>query len=79
MTEIMLEPFANGMEEATVNYWYYEEGDKVEEGKDLVEVISEGTSFKIPAPATGILGEVYFGEGDRASVGEILCEIEEEE
>ena len=79
MTEIMLEPFADGMEEATVNYWYYEEGDKVEEGKDLVEVISESGSFKIPAPVTGVLGEVYFGEGDTVSVGEILCEIEDEE
>ena len=77
MTEVILEPLANGMEEATINYWYFEEGDHVEEGADLVEVISEEGTFKIPAPCSGILGEVYFPGGETISVGEILCEIEE--
>jgi len=76
--EVFLEPLAEGMEEATINYWYYEEGDMVEEGSDLVEVISELGSFKIPAPCSGILGEVYFPEGETVSTGEVLCEIEEE-
>ena len=76
--EVTLEPLAEGMEEATINYWYYEEGDAVEEGSDLVELISEEGTFKIPAPSSGVLGEVYFPEGETVSVGEILCEIEEE-
>ena len=78
MTEVMLEPFADGMEEATINYWYFEEGDKVNEGADLVEVVSEQGTFKITAPSGGVLGEVYFGEGETISVGDIVCEIEEE-
>lgn len=76
--DVFLEPLAEGMEEATINYWYYEEGDRVEEGSDLIEVISELGTFKIPAPSSGILGEVYFPEGETVSVGEVLCEIEEE-
>ena len=78
MIEVHLEPLTDGMEEATINYWYYEEGDRVEEGNDLVEVISEAGTFRIPAPCSGILGEVYFPEGEAVSVGEVLCEIEEE-
>ena len=78
MIEVMLEPFADGMEEATINYWYHEEGDRVEEGTDLLEVISEQGTFKITAPCAGILGEVYFAEGETISVGDIVCEIEEE-
>ena len=77
MTEVKLETFADGMEEATINYWCFEEGDRVEEGSDLVELVSEEETFKITAPCAGILGEVYFGEGDVVSVGEVLCEIEE--
>ena len=46
MTEVILEPLANGMEEATINFWHYEEGDHVEEGADLVAVISPEGSFK---------------------------------
>ena len=78
MTEVTLESFADGMEEGTIHYWYHEEGDRVEEGADLVEVISEEGTFKIVAPCSGILGEVYFSEGEAVSVGEVLCEIEEE-
>ena len=77
MTDVMLEPYAEGMEEATVNYWYFEEGDHVDEGSDLCEVISEAGTFKVTSPCGGILGEVYFGEGETASVGDVLCEIEE--
>ena len=78
MAEVTLEPIAKGMEEATINHWYYEEGDPVEEGSDLVEVISEEGTFKIIAPRSGVLGEVYFVEGETISVGDILCDIEEE-
>lgn len=78
MTEVILGPLKNGMEEATINFWYFEEGDKVEEGADLVELISEDGTFRMPAPCSGVLGEVYFPEGEVVSVGEVLCEIEEE-
>ncbi len=78
MKEVVLEPLAEGMEEATINYWYFEEGDTVEEGADLAEVISETGTYKITAPVSGILGEVYFSEGETISVGEVLCEIEQE-
>ena len=78
MTEVTLEPLASGMQEATINYWYHEEGDHVDEGADLIEIISEEGNFKITAPCSGVLGEVYFPEGETVSVGEVLCEIEEE-
>lgn len=76
--EVFLEPLADGMEDGTLNFWYFEEGDRVEEGSDLCEVISEEGTFKITAPCSGVLGEVYFPEGETVSVGEVLCEIEEE-
>jgi len=78
MTEVILESLSSGMQEAAISVWYYEEGDQVEEGSDLLEVISEEGAFKIHAPCSGILGEVYFAEGENVSVGEVICEIEEE-
>ena len=75
MKEVTLEPLANGMQEGTISNWYFEEGDSVEEGVDLVEIISEEGSFKITAPCSGVLGEVYFSEGDTVIVGDIICEI----
>ncbi len=78
MKEVILEALATGMEEATISHWYFEEGDTVEEGADLAEVIAEEGTFKIVAPCSGVLGEVYFSEGETVSVSEVLCEIEEE-
>ena len=78
MVEVELPSFADGMQEATINFWYYEEGDHVEEGNDLLEVTSEEGTFKIQAPCAGILGEVHFPEGETISVGEVVCEIEED-
>ncbi|OGX04298.1 MAG: hypothetical protein A3G87_05430 [Omnitrophica bacterium RIFCSPLOWO2_12_FULL_50_11] len=77
MIEVTLEELASDVKEATINYWFYEEGDSVEEGEDLVEVIVEGNALKLAAPCSGILNEVYFTEGDSVSAGDVLCEIEE--
>ena len=78
MTEVILDQLTDDMEEATVRHWYREEGDTVEEGDDLVDVVSEEGTFKIAAPRAGVLGQVYFSEGEPVSVGDVLCEIEEE-
>lgn len=77
MIEVTLEQLASDVKEATINYWFYEEGDSVEEGEDLVEVIVEGTAMKFTAPCSGILDEVYFTEGDSVSSGDVLFQIEE--
>lgn len=77
-TEVILEQLTDDMAEVTVLRWYREEGDAVDEGVELAEVTSEEGTFKIAAPCTGVLRQVYFSEGESVSVGDILCEIEEE-
>ena len=45
--EVILEPMADGMEEATINLWYFEEGDKVLEGNDLCEIVCETGTYRV--------------------------------
>jgi pyruvate/2-oxoglutarate dehydrogenase complex dihydrolipoamide acyltransferase (E2) component len=78
MADVILEPMAEGMETATVQCWFYEEGDAVSEGDDLAEVVSEEGVFRVAAPSSGVIQEVFFGEGDTVGVGDVLCEIEDE-
>ena len=78
MEQVIFQALPEGMEETTINRWYHEEGDEIVEGDELVEIISEMGVLTINAPCSGILGEVYFSEGDSVSVGDVLCEIEEE-
>ncbi len=79
MVEIVLEGLAANVDEGTVQTWFFEEGDAVSEGDELVELSSEEGSITIQAPASGVLAEVYYDEGELVAKGEILCTIDDEE
>jgi len=65
--------------EADVSFWYYDEGEEVDEGEDLVEILTDKAAFNISAPASGTLAEVNAGEGETVKVGQVLGVIETEE
>lgn len=77
LAEIRLPELGEDVKEATVSFWHFEEGDRVEEGKDLVEMTTDKATFNVPASASGMLAEVFFEEGDVVQVGEVLAIIEE--
>jgi pyruvate/2-oxoglutarate dehydrogenase complex dihydrolipoamide acyltransferase (E2) component len=63
---------------AKVTFWYFEVGDRVEEGSDLVEMMTDKATFNVPSPKSGFLAEIVADEGEIVSVGEVLAIIEEE-
>ncbi len=79
MAKVILPEIREGAREVTISYWHFEEGDRIEEGEDLVEVATDKSTLNIPAPCSGVLTEVFFEEGDIVEVGEVLANIEEEE
>jgi 2-oxoglutarate dehydrogenase E2 component (dihydrolipoamide succinyltransferase) len=76
MTKVVLPELGEGIDKATVSYWYFKEGEKVSEKDDLVELTTDKATFNLPSPASGILSEVRFQEGDPVNIGEILAVIE---
>lgn len=42
-------------EEAVVTAWLYDDGDSVEEGAAIAEIMIEKAQMEFPAPASGIL------------------------
>lgn len=62
-----------------VAQWFYDEGDFIEEGDDLVELRSENKKLIIVAPLSGVLSNIFYYEGEEADEGEVIAEIEEEE
>jgi pyruvate dehydrogenase E2 component (dihydrolipoamide acetyltransferase) len=78
MLKVTLPELAEGVGEATVSYWHFEEGDTIEEGQDLVELVTDKATFNLPSPCSGTLIEVLCGEGETVKVGETLAIIEEE-
>ncbi len=78
MKEILLTGLPAGLEEAQVQNWFYEEGDAVSEGDEIVEFLANDTPFTLAAPCAGILSEVYYDEGETVESGEVICAIDEE-
>ncbi len=77
MTKVVLPELGEGIEKATVSYWYFKEGEKVNEKDDLVELATDKATFNLPSPSSGTLSEIFFREGDNVNVGEVLAIIEE--
>ena len=79
MVEVVLENLPGGAAQATVQAWYFEEGDAVKKGDELAEFVTEEGTVTVVAPTSGILAEVYYDEGESVEAGEVLCMIEDEE
>jgi pyruvate/2-oxoglutarate dehydrogenase complex dihydrolipoamide acyltransferase (E2) component len=77
MTKVVLPELGEGIEKATVSYWYYKPGEKVNQKDDLVELTTDKATFNLPSPCSGTLSEILHQEGDTVNIGEVLALIEE--
>ena len=76
MQNVTLPPLAEGIDKASVSYWFKQPGDAVKEGEDLVELVTDKATFKMPSPVSGALKEILVSEGDSAKVGQTIAVIE---
>jgi pyruvate/2-oxoglutarate dehydrogenase complex dihydrolipoamide acyltransferase (E2) component len=65
-------------DEAEVSFWYVEEGDAVEEGQDMVEMVTDKAAFNVPSPVTGTLVQIVAKDNAVVNVGQTLAVIETE-
>ena len=79
MFEVLAKGLGKNVDEATVKNWFFEEGDTVSEGDDLVELATEDAVVMITAPVSGVLAEVCIDEDDTVQRDEVLCVIDDEE
>ncbi len=73
-TEVRLPQLSMGMSEAEILEWYFEDGARVEEGQDLVEIEAEKAREVLPAPTGGTL-RIKVEPGDVVDVRSILAVI----
>ena len=63
------------MKEGTVGKWYKKEGDSVEKGEPIVEVVSDKATYDLEAPASGILRKILIEAGVDVPVSTVLAVI----
>jgi pyruvate dehydrogenase E2 component (dihydrolipoamide acetyltransferase) len=67
--------FTETMGEGTIAKWYKREGDRVEEGEPIVQVIGEKLTYDVEAPTSGRLLKIYRDENSNVPVGEVIAYI----
>ena len=76
MTNVTLPPLAEGVDKASISFWYKQPGEAVKTGEDLVELVTDKATFNMPSPSNGTIKELLVSEGDSASVGQTIAIIE---
>lgn len=76
MKNIVLPELGEGIREAMVAFWHFKAGDKIKEGEDVVELVTDKAAFNISAECNGILKSIMVEEGRQVKIGEVLGVIE---
>jgi 2-oxoglutarate dehydrogenase E1 component len=61
--------------EGTILKWPVKVGDAVKEGDTVVEISTDKVDMELPAPVSGTITEILFGEGDTVTVGQVIARM----
>lgn len=75
VTKVLMPRLSLTMSEGTVVQWFKREGEKVEKGEPVVEVLSDKVTYEVEAPASGIIRKIMAEEGVDVPVAETLAVI----
>ncbi|WP_322794559.1 E3 binding domain-containing protein, partial [Bellilinea sp.] len=73
--EVIMPKFGFTQETAEIVRWLKKEGDAVEAGDPIAEVTTDKVNMEVEAPASGILADLRYKEGDVVPVTEVICYI----
>jgi pyruvate dehydrogenase E2 component (dihydrolipoamide acetyltransferase) len=75
--DVFMPKMSDHMETGEIVSWLVGEGERVEEGQPLLEVMTDKATAELDAPASGILTGIRAAEGTEIPVGETIAFIAE--
>ena len=75
--QIVVPSLGESISEATVLKWFKKVGEKIEADEPLVELETDKVTVEVPAPASGILKEIFACDGEDVAVGGLLGSLED--
>jgi pyruvate dehydrogenase E2 component (dihydrolipoamide acetyltransferase) len=75
VTKVVMPRLSLTMKEGSVVQWFKKEGETVEKGEPLVEVLSEKATIDVEAPASGVLRKILAEQGMDMPVNATLAII----
>lgn len=77
VTNVVMPPLGEIMDEGMIVKWLKKEGDYVQRGEILMEVETDKTVLEVESFATGYLKKILVKEGETAPVGDTIAIISE--
>lgn len=74
--EFKLPDIGEGIAEGEIVKWHVKVGDHVDEDDTLLEVQNDKSVEEIPSPVTGTVTNILVAEGETATVGQTLIELD---
>ena len=75
--EIRVPTLGESVTEATIGQWFKKPGEAVKADEPLVELETDKVTVEVPAPASGVMGEIIAKEGETVEVGALLGTVGE--
>jgi 2-oxoglutarate dehydrogenase E2 component (dihydrolipoamide succinyltransferase) len=77
MTDIRVPTLGESVTEATIGKWFKKPGDAVTADEVLAELETDKVTLEVNAPASGVLADIAFKEGETVTPGALLGQIAE--
>lgn len=74
-TKVILPMLGQTMEEGTITKWFKQEGDSVEKGEPLLEVMTDKVNMEVESPASGILRKILAEPDETVPVMRMIAVI----
>jgi pyruvate dehydrogenase E2 component (dihydrolipoamide acetyltransferase) len=75
--DVILPKWGVTMQEGTVARWHVAEGDEVQEGQPIAEIVTDKIDAELEAPVAGVVSRQYVAAGEVAAVGSVVAVIDE--
>ena len=75
--EIRVPTLGESVTEATIGKWFKKAGEAVKADEPLVELETDKVTVEVPAPASGVMGEIFVAQGTTVAVGALLASLKD--
>ena len=75
MKKIILPDLGEGITQAKVVRWNFQEGQAVTPEDDAVELVTDKAVFNVPASGRGVITKIHYKEGQEVPVGAVLADL----
>lgn len=76
MYTLVVPPIGEGIKEGELVKWDIKEGDSIKKDQEIVEIMTDKITVKVPSPVSGKIVKILVKEGETVDIGEPILQID---